>query len=127
VGLDAVPGEAVGDNPYWRITIYCCKNDPGGAYCGTAASGTQVAPGVAACSPHWDFWTRFQIHGGLSYLHDVVCLDRGSAVKAANHLDIWFYDCGDLEAEDGPAPGTGWHWLQEVGTQAVVEVVGEQD
>ena len=105
-------------NGLWRITIFCCRNDPGGAYCGNTASGVQVAPGLAACSVYWPFGTTFNILG--SSPKRVVCLDRGSSVASTHHLDVFFYDCGNLQ---DPAPGTGWAWLQKVGTRVLVEVL----
>ena len=108
--------EGVGELFY--ISVYCCRGDPGGAYCGLMASGLPVAPGMAACSDHWDFGTRLLIAD--RYL--VTCLDRGSAVTEPNHLDIHFYDCGN---QQDPAPGTGWAWLQGVGTRVMVEVLGD--
>jgi len=125
-----IPEEVLDANPYlepatWLITIYCCEGDPGGAYCGATASGVQVAEGMAACSTHWPFGTRFQICGGsIQDWRVVTCQDRGSAVVSRKHLDVHFADCGD---QQDPAPGTGWAWLAEVGTQAVVEVVRCQD
>lgn len=108
--------QADDDGEPWQITIYCCKNDPGGAYCGLTASGVPVAPGMAACSSHWPFGTRFLVAGR----YPVTCLDRGSAVTQPNHLDIHFDDCGNQE---DPAPGTGWWWKAKVGDWAIVEVV----
>jgi len=102
------------------ITIYCCRGDPGGQYCGLTASGAQVAKGMVACSPHWPFGTRFIIRGDTSFPDGRVCEDRGSAVTASNHLDVFFHDCGD---QQDPAPGTGWAWLAQVGTEALVEVI----
>jgi len=102
------------------LTIYCCKGDPGGAYCGNTAAQVPVAEGMVACSRHFSFGTRFKIRGDTLHGEGVVCRDRGSAVTARNHLDVFFEDCGD---QQDPAPGTGWWWLQRTGTQAVVEVV----
>lgn len=99
-----------------RLTIYCCKGDPGGVYCGLTASGVQVAPGMAACSLYWPFGTRFRLPSGTI----VVCEDRGSAVTSRNHLDVFFWDCG---GQQNPEEGTGWAWLQKVGTQVEVEVI----
>lgn len=123
-----VSGEVLDANPYleeatWLITIYCCIGDSTGAYCpveeGDRAtkSGTSAQPGTVACDPAR--LGQFLRIGNEEYQ----CLDTGDAVRG-NHVDVWFYDCGD---QQDPAPGTGWAWLAEVGTQAVVEVVRCQD
>ena len=102
------------------LSIYCCRNDPGGAYCGATASGHLVAPGMVACAEMYPFGTLFQLHGGSVPPTTFVCFDRGSAVVSPYQLDVWFYDCGN---QQDPAPGTGWYWLQRTGTRAVVEVL----
>ena len=102
------------------LSIYCCKGDPGGRYCERTASGASVAPGMAACSLHWSFGTVFEISLDSPYRKVVVCEDRGSGVTAWNHLDVFFYDCGD---QQDPAPGTGWAWLQALGTRVEVRIV----
>jgi 3D (Asp-Asp-Asp) domain-containing protein len=103
------PTEAVDER--WRITIYSCIPE---GYCGATASGVVVAPGMAACSDHWPFGTRFQIRGDVAHPRGVVCMDRGSGVLDRRHLDI-FFD----KAEEG------WAFLREVGTQVEVEVIVE--
>ena len=109
----------------WLLTIYCRLNDDTGSYTGFTASGIQVAEvdpetgfRMVACSGHWDFGATFLVAGHWP----MVCRDRGSAVINRNHLDAYFYDCGDQE---DPAPGTGWAWLQQVGDRAIVEVIHE--
>ena len=115
------PLQAEGGLDVFDITIYCCLNDPGGAYCGRTASGVQVRPGVVACSLHWPFGTRFRIVGDTLHPEGLVeCWDRGSGVTLRNHLDVHFEDCG---IQEDPDEGTGWWWLQRVGDRAIVEVV----
>lgn len=106
----------------WYISIFCCRNDPGGAYCGATASGLQVAEGMVACSRYWSFGTRFRIRGDGLYPAGRTCTDRGGAVTSPFHLDVFFRDCG---IQEDPAPGTGWHWLQRTGTRVMVEVLDE--
>lgn len=108
------------DGEVFYISIYCCRNDPGGAYCGTTASGVLVAPGVAACSMDWPLGTRFSIQGDTVHPQGVACQDRGSAVTSPHHLDVFFPDCG---IQENPALGTGWEWLQRTGTRVMVEVL----
>lgn len=99
----------------WLITIYCCLNDPGGAYCGATASGVRVFDGAAACDPALTQAATFVKVARRVFQ----CVDTGSAVHG-RHLDVWFYDCGILP---NPAEGTGWAWLQRVGDRAIVEVM----
>lgn len=122
----AVPSsESVEEPPVERavdefyISIFCCLNDRTGHYCGRTASGITVAPGVVACSLHYPFSTSFIIAGDTSFPNGRSCQDRGGLVTNPNHIDIWFYDCGD---QQDPAPGTGWAWLQSVGDYAEVRL-----
>lgn len=120
-GLSTWEGAAEGGVAFTAyLTIYCCLNDPGGAYCGLTASGVQVREGMAACSNHWPFGTVFIIAPGSANERRVVCQDRGSGVLTRTHLDVHFHACGDRQ---DPAPGTGWAWLQQTGTEALVEVL----
>ncbi len=110
-GVEALDGWPALES--WYITIYCCENDPGGAYCSKTALGTQVREGVVACDPRY-LGSRFSL-GESVY----ACEDLGSAVWG-HHLDVWFYDCGD---QQDPEEGTGWWWLQEVGTRVEVIII----
>lgn len=111
------------------LTVFCCKGDSTGAYCPVAEGGQATASGLsvsevdpetgarmAACSQDWAFGTLFLVGGRFL----LVCRDRGSAVVAITHLDAYFYNCGHQQA---PKEGTGWEWLQKVGTTVSVEVI----
>lgn len=93
------------------VTHFGCEGDGTGKYCGTTASGKQVAPEIAACGP--------------SHLGDLVvidnitfeCADTGGAVGNYD-VDIWCQNTGN-PSRWGP-PGTPEYDLPcpvESGTQ----------
>jgi 3D (Asp-Asp-Asp) domain-containing protein len=95
--------EGAGEGELWWLTTYTCEE----GYCGFTASGVQVATGMAACSEHYAFGTRFLVAGRWL----VECQDRGSGVVLPNHLDMYFPTAKEAAA-----------WLAQVGDHAEVRV-----
>lgn len=96
------------------LTYYYCRQGSvgigdGGGYCGRAADGTPVAPGVAACARHL-LGQRFRIVGDPNDL-TYTCADIGSAV-VAGHRDIWFATSDE-----------GYGWWREMDGRGVIEVL----
>ncbi|MCC6236904.1 MAG: hypothetical protein IT299_04935 [Dehalococcoidia bacterium] len=108
----AVARMVPGERSAAYLTFYYCSGafvGDGGGFCGSAADGTPVQMGVAACD-RAHHGQRFRVVGdptGLVFR----CADTGSGV-AGQHRDIWF-----------PTPDEAAAWFAHVGHSVMIQVL----
>lgn len=108
----AVARMVPGERSAAYLTYYYCTGGfvgDGGGFCGSAADGTPVQMGVAACD-RAHHGQRFRVVGdptGLVFR----CADTGSGV-AGQHRDIWF-----------PTPSDAAAWFAHVGHSVMIQVL----
>jgi hypothetical protein len=103
-----VPGEQAAA----RLTFYYCSGGvvgDGGGFCGHAADGTPVQPGVAACDRQY-LGQKFRVLGDPSGMV-FRCADTGSGVFGQLR-DLWF-----------ETPDAASAWFASVGHSVTIEVL----
>lgn len=91
-----------------QTSYYACVNDsniPGleGGYCGRTASGVQVEPGLAACTPPLALGDLVLLADGVVRL----CADRMAGWVSWPHVDVWFERVSQGLAWRQTLPGRG--------------------